>query len=318
MRLLGETSESCADLDAYRDFYRNGAHAIHPTQVEREGETVKFLMRWPDGAETESVILPIEGLRRTRTTLCVSSQAGCALGCRFCETAQLGLRRNLTAAEIVTQWHTATHPLGHAIDNIVFMGMGEPLQNTNAVIHAIAILVDRNGPAMACSRISVSTVGLPRGIERLATLAATPGFRQLGLAVSVNAPNDMIRASIMPIARSVSLEDLRSAMLRWPSKHLLAEYVLIPGVNDAPQHAEEICDYLRPIGCTLNVIPYNPRRDSPWPAPTEESVQVFIDSAKATGQFVTRRVTMGRGAMAACGQLAGSQRPSRCGPPPRK
>ena len=242
MILLAETSESCADLEAYRDFHRTGTNAIPPAQVEREGDTVKFLMRWHDHAETESVILPIEGSRRTRTTLCVSSQAGCALGCSFCETAQLGLHRNLTAAEIVAQWHTATHALGHAIDNIVFMGMGEPLQNLNPVMQAITVLVDRNGPAMACSRISVSTVGLPAGIDRLATLAATPGFHQLGLAVSINAPNDTIRASIMPIARSVSLLDLRSAMLRWPSRHLLAEYVLIPGVNDEQRNSASTSD----------------------------------------------------------------------------
>jgi len=137
-------------------------------------------------------------------------------------------------------------------------------------------------------------------------MARTDGYKRLSLAFSVNAPNDEIRKSIMPLARAVSMAQLRDAIMSYPRHDkggVLAEYVLIPEVNDADEHALEICEYLKPIGCGLNIIPYNPRDDSPWPAPTEESVDRFVNIAKSTGQFVRRRITLGRDAMAACGQL---------------
>ena len=140
-------------------------------------------------------------------------------------------------------------------------------------------------------------------------MARTNGYKRLSLAFSVNAPNDEVRKSIMPLARAVSMEQLRDAILTYPRHDcggVLAEYVLIPGVNDAPEHAIELCQYLKPIGCNLNVIPYNPIENSPWPAPSEESIACFVDFAKSTGQFVRRRITLGRGAMAACGQLGNS------------
>jgi len=141
-------------------------------------------------------------------------------------------------------------------------------------------------------------------------MARTNGFKRLSLAVSINAPNDEIRKEIMPLARAVSMEELRNAVLTYPrhdSGGVLAEYVLIPGVNDADEHAIEICNYLKPIGCNLNVIPYNPIEHSPWPAPSEESVNRFVKVAKSTGQFVRRRITLGRDAMAACGQLGNQE-----------
>jgi 23S rRNA (adenine2503-C2)-methyltransferase len=128
----------------------------------------------------------------------------------------------------------------------------------------------------------------------------------VNLAVSLNAPNDAIRESIMPINRACDMARLREAMLAFPNRPTVAicvEYVLIPGVNDAPEHCDELCDYLKPVRCSLNVIPYNPRRDSPWRAPTEEEIVAFIDRARDRGQFVKRRHTKGRGVMGACGQL---------------
>ena len=309
--MLGIQSKNC-DIQKWRAFYRDGdtldsdKTSITPSRVVDDFGTKKFLLKLHDGLETESVILPIDGFNKKRHTLCVSSQVGCAMGCDFCQTAQMGLLRNLTTAEIIAQWHAAHHALGTKIDNIVFMGMGEPLENLDAVIPAIEILADNNGPAIASSRICVSTVGRIEGIKLLAAKARTNGYKRLSLAFSVNAPNDEIRKSIMPLARAVSMEDLREAIMTYPRHHkggVLAEYVLIPGVNDADEHALEICDYLKPIGCGLNVIPYNPRENSPWPAPTEESVDKFVALAKSTGQFVRRRITLGRDAMAACGQL---------------
>jgi 23S rRNA (adenine2503-C2)-methyltransferase len=232
------------------------------------------------------------------------------MGCDFCQTAQMGLLRNLTTAEIIAQWHAAHHALGTKIDNIVFMGMGEPLENLDAVIPAIEILADNNGPAIASSRICVSTVGRIEGIKLLAAMARTDGYKRLSLAFSINAPNDEIRKKIMPLAKAVSMEQLRNTILEYPRHDVggvLAEYVLIPGVNDSDEHAVEICEYLKPIGCGLNIIPYNPRDNSPWPAPTETSVDRFVAVAKNTGQFVRRRITLGRDAMAACGQLGNTE-----------
>ena len=313
--MLGVQSKNI-DIHSWRAFYRDASDiesaetSVLPSKVINDCGTKKFLLKLQDGLETESVILPIKGFKKTRHTLCVSSQVGCAMGCDFCQTAQMGLLRNLTTAEIVAQWHAANHALKTQIDNIVFMGMGEPLENLDAVIPAIEILTDRNGPCIASSKICVSTVGRIQGIKLLAAFARTDGYKRLTLAISINAPNDDIRKQIMPLARAVSMEELRKTILLYPRHDcggVLAEYVLIPGVNDLPEHAIEICEYLRPIGCGLNIIPYNPRDNSPWPAPTEESVNSFVEIAKSTGQFVRRRITLGRDVMAACGQLGNKE-----------
>ena len=302
-------------LEIYRRAFRNGTFeadwagidAVPIMNTLLEHGTTKFLQRHGDGLETESVILPIEGRSgRRRNTLCVSSQIGCAMGCTFCETAQMGLMKNLSAAQIVGQWWAARFGANAEIHNIVFMGMGEPTDNIDAVIQAIRVLADRNGPAIAPARISVSTVGRPAGILRLAELAREPGFHKLRLAVSINAPNDQIRSSIMPVNRAAPMAALMQVMLAWPAgaaHRVLIEYVLIPGVNDGLQHAQELCQYLRPLCCTVNVIPYNPRRNSPWPSPSDESVGRFVQCIHEQGQFVKRRQTMGRSVMAACGQL---------------
>ncbi|MFO0873266.1 MAG: 23S rRNA (adenine(2503)-C(2))-methyltransferase RlmN [Phycisphaerales bacterium] len=284
------------------EFTGIGPDAVH--------ETVKFALRHDDGLETESVIIPMRRARGVTRTLCVSSQVGCAMGCRFCETAQMGLLRNLSAAEIVGQWHAARHAveegLGVPIKNIVFMGMGEPMDNLDAVLQAVRVLADRHGPEIAPSHITVSTVGRIDGIARLAAFIAEPGFHRLNLAVSINAPNDEIRSRIMPINRATPMGPLMDSLRAWPlrsSGAICVEYVLIPGVNDAPEHCDELCAYLRPLRCSLNVIPYNPRRESPWPAPTEQETTRFIERAALNGQFVKRRQTKGRDTFAACGQL---------------
>ncbi|MHC5024488.1 MAG: 23S rRNA (adenine(2503)-C(2))-methyltransferase RlmN [Planctomycetota bacterium] len=302
-------------LASYRRLFRHGerldgagAPITAPLGVvQREHGTVKYTQRLADGLESESVILPIESRAgRTRHTLCVSSQIGCAMGCTFCETAQMGLLRNLTAAQIVGQWFAARFELAAPISNVVFMGMGEPMDNLEAVIQSIRVLADQNGPSIPPSRMTVSTVGRPAGIRRLGALAAESGFRGLHLAVSINAPDDAIRSQIMPINRAAPLAALREAMLAWPDasrSRILIEYVLIPGVNDRLEHADALGAYLEPVNCTVNVIPYNPRRDSPWPAPADETVQAFVDHLVQRGQLTRRRQTIGRSIMGACGQL---------------
>lgn len=269
--------------------------------------TSKFLIRHCDGLETESVVLPLTGKGgKPRTTLCVSSQIGCAMGCTFCETAQMGLMRNLTADEILLQWHVATHRLGHSIRNIVFMGMGEPLDNVEAVIRSIEILIDRRGPSMSSSRIAVSTVGRIDGIRRLSKFVGDSEARKLRLAISVNAPDDETRNRIMPLNRAMDMTALHESLSDWCERHagpLLLEYVLIPGVNDSDLAATTLAKWIDRLPARVNVIPYNPRRESPWPAPTEQAVDRFVRTLREAGLDVSRRVTQGRALMAACGQL---------------
>lgn len=306
-------------IDLYRAVFRN---AVAPpgwitlpdmpvTRIQEESPTRKYTQRVDGRLETESVLLPQRSrVGNDRVALCVSSQVGCAMGCAFCETAQMGLLRNLSAAEIVAQWYAARHALGAAVDNVVFMGMGEPMDNVDAVVQSIRVFAGHNGPAIPPSRISVSTVGRIDGINRLADLVREPGFRQVRLAVSLNAPNDEVRSGIMPLNRAMPMAALMTAMRAWPAPArlpILIEYVLIPGVNDAPEHADELCAYLAPLACTLNVIPYNPRRDSPWPAPAEHEVDRFIAQVRARGQFVKRRRTLGCSVMGACGQLGNGE-----------
>jgi 23S rRNA (adenine2503-C2)-methyltransferase len=304
-----------------------------PLGILHQDERVEHL-------DIESVVIPMLGRSGKKThTLCVSSQIGCAMACEFCETAQMGLIRSLTAQEIVGQWWAATWLLASpasagekgllasptsvgedepdrvSIDNIVFMGMGEPLDNFDAVIEAIACLTDDRGPGVAMSNVTISTVGRVDGLRRLVEVVRRPGWKRLGLALSVNAPNDAVRDTLMPINRKWDMAELQQVMRELveirASRKILFEYVLIPGVNDSDEHAEELFEWLRPftrhenkshIGL-LNVIPYNPRRNSPWPAPDEDRVKHFVDLLIAKGVFVKRRRTKGRDQMAACGQL---------------
>ncbi len=311
-----------AAIQRYARFFREGPSefpdlAPRPLRTlvseSPEGTVTKFLLPVPAGdpatlehLETESVIIPMLRRHETTFTLCVSSQIGCAMGCVFCETAQMGLLRSLTPAEIVAQWYAARHYLGQPIRNIVFMGMGEPLDNYDNLIQALACLTDHYGPSVGASRITISTVGRTDGLRKLADHIRAPGFHKLNLAVSINAPSDDIRSRIMPINRSSPLGELIPILESWPmrrSSAICVEYVLIPGVNDAMEHADELCLRLRAVRCCVNVIPYNPRRNSPWPAPDEDLVARFLARLESRGQFCKRRRTKGRDTMAACGQL---------------
>ncbi|MBX3358260.1 MAG: 23S rRNA (adenine(2503)-C(2))-methyltransferase RlmN [Phycisphaeraceae bacterium] len=312
-----------------------------------EGVTIKFTQRVAGAAgtpppglgvfparastlETESVLIPMVGRKGNLTyTLCVSSQVGCAMGCTFCQTAQMGLVRSLTPAEIVAQWFAATHHFKTDVRNMVFMGMGEPLDNYENVLHAIRVLTDHRGPAVPMNKISVSSVGRIDGIRRLAEQIREPGWHRLNLAISLNAPTDEIRSRIMPINRAMPLADLRAALLHWPiygGFKFCFEYVLIPGVNDRPEHARMLAAFVQgeayngpdtdPVGGMpiprypgaelagmVNVIPYNPRENSPWPAPKETDVDEFIGWLLEQRLYAKRRRTKGRDTMAACGQL---------------
>jgi 23S rRNA (adenine2503-C2)-methyltransferase len=260
----------------------------------------------PETLETESVIIPMQRRHETTLTLCVSSQVGCAMGCTFCETAQMGLIRSLTAAEIVAQVWIARHHLKRPVRNVVFMGMGEPLDNLDNVLRAVDILADHRGLSIGISRITISTVGRIDGLMKLAEVVKRPGRRTLNLAVSINAPSNEVRNQIMPINRSMPLDELVPILETWPRRKsgaICLEYVLIPGVNDRREHAEQVATLFRNVRGCVNVIPYNPRRNSPWPAPDEADVTRFLTDLESFGQFCKRRRTKGRDTMAACGQL---------------
>ncbi len=273
------------------------------TRILRDGNTVKFCLRTEDGYETESVIIPM-GAEHTSTwrTLCVSSQIGCKRGCTFCQTAQMGLVRNLTADEIVAQARAARDSLGADIRNVVFMGMGEPLDNVENVIAAIELLHGDRLHPIARRRITVSTVGRTAGIHQLARL----GWRRLGLAVSLNAPNDEIRSQIMPINRIEPMSTLRDAIAAYPVRaggHVLIEYVLIEGLNDGLDHARQLADYLKGLRTCVNLIPWNPVDNVDFRTPPEDRVVAFQQELMSRGQLTFRRNTKGRIAMGACGQL---------------
>ncbi len=302
-------------LCQYRELFRQGSvsNEMTPTGIlavarsVADGQATKFILQANDGLELESVVLPIESRSgRQRCPLCVSSQIGCAMGCTFCETAQMGRLRHCLPEEIIAQWYTATHEIGATITNIVFMGMGEPMDNFDHVQKAIEILIDRNGPCIAPSRITVSTVGHIKGMARYTQLANTSGMGRLGLAVSLNAPNDMIRSQIMPLNKANNMASLHQAMQNWlvRRRRLLIEYVVIPNVNDQKEHAQEVAAYISDLPrTTVNVIPYNPRRNSPWPACSDQAASQFARWLGEQGNKVFVRRHRGRRLMAACGQL---------------
>lgn len=268
-----------------------------------EGGIQKLLVTFPDGHKVESVIIPM----RAGHTLCVSSQVGCQMGCAFCQTGQMGLLRNLHRSEIVTQFFCAQQIAGRSIHNVVFMGMGEPFDNYDEVMGAVAILADVKGLRLGMSRITISTSGRVDGIDRM-THEADPA---LNLAVSVNAPNDLIRQKIMPINRKWKMTQLKEAMLRYcqnPRRKIFVEYVLLAGVNDELIHADQLAEYLEGIRATVNLIPYNPGRAhllslARYKAPSDQICRQFLQRMKEKGFMATLRGEKGRQAMAACGQL---------------
>ena len=261
---------------------------------------IKFVTRLDDDLDIESVVIPMH----RRNTVCVSSQVGCRMGCRFCRTGQMGLIRNLTPGEIVGQVFAARHRLGLDVRNVVFMGMGEPLDNLDNVLQAIRVLEDQRGLDIARRYITVSTVGLVDGIDRLARLADGP----INLAVSLNAPADAIRSWIMPINRSNPMASLKAALLRYPLRKkgaFFVEYVLIEGLNDQREHASALARYLARLNVKLNLIAYNPTPESDLRAPSPEACERFHAWLLEEKVFVRRRGEKGGRIMAACGQLGG-------------
>jgi 23S rRNA (adenine2503-C2)-methyltransferase len=269
------------------------------------GPTAKAVLRTVDDLAIECVLIPMSTreVEEDRATICVSSQAGCRMGCAFCETGLGGLIRSLTAGEIVAQVFTARFILGWRFRNIVFMGMGEPLDNAENLIRSLSILLDPSGFGFSQERITVCTVGHVDGLRRL----AGESWPRLNLSVSLNSADQATRASLMPIGRRWPLDELSQALSNYP-KHrnfvLGVNYCLIPGINDDPEDARRVAAFCAPLGrVTVNLIPYNPGTAPIGRPPTEDEIETFIALLKAGGLTVRRRATKGRSFMAACGQL---------------
>ncbi len=263
-------------------------------------DSVKFLLKSKrDGALVEAVHMRIEGKDSVWHTACVSVQVGCPVGCRFCETGLSGFERNLTAGEIVGQVWMMRH-LGYEVDRIVFMGMGEPLINFDQVEKAVGIFTDRRMFGMSPRRITLSTVGIIPGLRRL--LASS---LKVHLAVSVHAPNDKLRRWLIPIQDAHPLVDVLDLAHRYAADRdvrLTAEYVLLRGVNDSPEHALELAKVLKGRVKRVNLIPYNPTTAG-FEAPDPEVVLRFQGILKEKGYTVTIRRSVGRDVEAACGML---------------
>jgi 23S rRNA (adenine2503-C2)-methyltransferase len=280
-------------------------------RLRRERGLLKFAQRLADGAVIESVIIPmrVKEQGRKRSTLCVSTQVGCRMGCAFCATGRMGFVRNLSTDEICGQI-AAAEALGARPDNLVFMGMGEPLDNfdnwESAVRRLIRSRVVQGRPPQAWStrQMIVSTCGLVPGIDRLAKLS----WRRLVLAVSLNAPNDAIRSQLMPVNRRWPMAELRAALLRYPLRGgvFLAEYVLFRGINDRREHAVELAEWLKPFRACVNLIAWNPCGPGGFQSPTAAEVERFKRWLNAEGQYARRRESKGRRIAAGCGQLAGA------------
>jgi 23S rRNA (adenine2503-C2)-methyltransferase len=266
--------------------------------VNEEGETIKFLLKFSDGLESESVLIPMEA----GTTICISSQVGCKMGCTFCETGKMGLIRHLNCEEIVAQVFWARFGLAKTVRNIVFMGMGEPFDNYDAVMRAVAVLTDIGGMGFGPSRITISTSGKIDAILRMSR-EADPA---LNLAVSVNAPTDAIRNRIMPVNKQWGMAELKHAMQEYcahPRREILIEYVLLKGINDSLEAADLLAEYLRGIRVKVNLIPYNPQTRDRFAPPEIEDREAFLKRMRDRGYQTLLRGTKGQQIMAACGQL---------------
>lgn len=272
--------------------------------------TRKWLFDVGNGNAVETVFIPEDD----RGTLCVSTQAGCAMGCLFCSTGKQGFNRNLKTSEIIGQlWHAektlredlgVTDPADRVISNVVLMGMGEPLQNLDNVVAALKLMLDDNGYGLSRRRVTVSTCGLTLQMDKLA--AAVP----VALAVSLHAPTDELRDQIMPINKKHPLADLMAACKRYlahaPRDYITFEYILLGGVNDCLEHAKALVKLVKGVSCKFNLIPFNPFPDSDLRKPDPADVKAFQDYLIGQGIVTTVRKTRGDDIDAACGQLAGN------------
>lgn len=278
--------------------------AIVSDKLSDDG-TRKFLFDVGGGNAVETVFIPEDD----RGTLCVSTQAGCALDCAFCSTGKQGFNRNLTVAEIIGQLWQANRALGadpageRIISNVVLMGMGEPLANFENSVAALRLMLDDNAYGLSRRRVTVSTSGLVPAMDRLRDECP------VALAVSLHAPNDALRDELVPVNRKYPLRELMAACRRYlekaPRDFVTFEYVMLDGVNDSDDHARQLLSLTRDVPCKFNLIPFNPFPASPFRRSPSPRIRKFAEILMNAGIVTTTRKTRGDDIDAACGQLAG-------------
>jgi len=266
--------------------------------------TRKFVFAAADDILIESVLIP----DADRQTLCISSQAGCAMGCKFCVTGQTGFTRNLETSEIIDQVIAVRNIVFEEDDlplsNIVFMGMGEPLANFDNVLKAISLLTDQRGLDFSERKITVSTCGISPKLNALGENT------KVNLAISLHATNDELRNSLMPVNQTYPLKELLEACRQFPMpkrKRIMMEYTLLAGINDSREHALQLAKILHDIPCKINLLTYNANPSLPFQPPTKEHIEMFQDILRNKGYAVMLRNSRGLDIDAACGQLAGKR-----------
>jgi 23S rRNA (adenine2503-C2)-methyltransferase len=282
--------------------------ALTPDTVlhSSDRETVKTLFMLPDQRAIEAVLMNYD----ERRTLCISTQAGCAMGCVFCATGQMGFKRHLSSGEIVAQVLYYARQLkehGETVTNVVMMGMGEPFHNYDATLQAIDRLNDPNGFNLGARRFTISTVGLVPMIRKFADEK-----RQVNLAISLHAANDEQRSSMLPVNRKYPIKDLIQACREYVDKtgrRITFEWALIRDVNDTPEHAGELARLIKGLMCHVNVIPLNPTQKFPGQATTRERAEAFCAVLTKAGIPCTIRIRRGIDIQAGCGQLASREKP---------
>ena len=298
-----ESAEDMTDLPQKLRQELGEAFSFWTTSVVRHSQssdgTEKLLLALHDGGRIECVLLR-DGQRRT---ICVSSQVGCAMGCVFCASGLDGVERNLTAGEILEQMLRLQRllPADERLSHIVMMGMGEPLANLDNVLAALGVASADDGLGISARRITISTVGLPPAIQRLAEIDA-----RYHLAVSLHAPDDALRNELVPVNKAIGLEEILTAADHYfdvSGRRLTFEYVLLAGVNDRPAHARGLARLLKGRAALLNVIPYNPVAGLPYQTPTAEDIRTFREILVGAGLEVKFRQRKGDDINAACGQL---------------
>ncbi len=292
------TNLPVAEREALDQAFRIGQPQVHTVSISTDG-TAKHLWKMADGELIESVLIPAGD----RLTLCLSSQAGCAMGCTFCATGWGGFGRQLTVDEIVTQYRSSARWLAEngrePITNVVFMGMGEPLANRKAVHPALTIL--NQGFGLGARRITVSTVGVIPGIRELAVRP-----EQFGLALSLHSPVEGLRAELIPLEKRYPLPELLAALREFRDaggRRITFEYTMIRGVNDAPELAPLLAEQARELGAFVNLIPFNPIPDQDWLPSRPDRIEHFRRTLDEAGVSTAVREPRGRDIDAACGQL---------------
>lgn len=297
------TNLSLAARAALAEHYTIGR--IEPIKVSTSSDgTKKYLFPTQQGQYIESAYIP----DADRATLCVSSQAGCRMGCRFCATARQGLQHSLSAAEIINQ--ILSIPESEKLTNLVFMGMGEPLDNMDNVLAAIEIITSSWGMAWSPTRITLSTAGVAPNLARL--LDST----KVHLAVSLHNPFHEERAEIMPIEKAYPIREVCDILRRYDftgQRRVSFEYIVMEGLNDSPAHIKELCRLLNGIKCRMNLIRFHKIPDSPYFSPSNEQMIAFRDKLTAKGIQTTIRASRGEDIQAACGLLSTKEQAQKQG-----